>query len=374
MKTLHFYILKQVIVSLLISVAVFSLILLLGRIVKEIILLLMEGKASGWVIAQAIALIMPNILVYALPFGMLASCILIFGRFSVDQELTAVRAGGISLLSLSSPIILFSLLLTGVCWWLNSQIAPNTKSDYKVLLSRAASEGNTSILSEKQFNYLGSYDIYVYEIEGRKLKDVRIHQRKDGKVHLNLSAEEGHFEIDRENELLNFTLYDVFAIRIEDTTSVAILNEYSGSIPIKLNAGRSGKSKLSELTVFELIKAKRDMESKLGEASYSPEEADDPDNLLMPILVQMNEQSTLSFACFSFTLVGIPLGIRAHRRETSTGMALSIVLVLFYFGLIIVAKTLERHAEWYPHLLIWLPNFVFQASGAVLLWRANRGW
>ncbi len=61
-------------------------------------------------------------------------------------------------------------------------------------------------------------------------------------------------------------------------------------------------------------------------------------------LMEAHQRVAGAVACLAFTLIGIPLGIKTSRRETSVGMALSIGLALSFYFMMILANTLKRAA------------------------------
>lgn len=154
----------------------------------------------------------------------------------------------------------------------------------------------------------------------------------------------------------NLTRPSAFEVKISDMTCGQLWDELH-DWEARLNAPPPGRY----FTAEQLRARRRELERLMGDPTT-------------PIRFQIHQQIAFSFACFGFTLVGIPLGIRMHRRETNVGIGVALLLVAVYYSFIVLAQSVDTKAEYAPHLIVWLPNFIFQAVGAVLLWRANRGW
>ena len=72
------------------------------------------------------------------------------------------------------------------------------------------------------------------------------------------------------------------------------------------------------------------------------------------------------------TELGVPLGIKVSRRETSANLGLALALAMGYYFLTIAVGWLDKHPELRPDLLMWLPNLVFLGVGVWLFWRIDR--
>jgi lipopolysaccharide export system permease protein len=389
-KTLHGYLLRQVIATMLMTSVVFTFVMLLVNVLREILPLLVSRQVSLELVVKAFALLIPFVWIFALPMGMLTATLLVFGRFSADQELTAARAGGVSLISLITPVLILSLVLCAVSAVVNMEVAPRCRVAYLQLRDQLRA-GAVSRLQLPEGRYIKNFPGYIIFIEKNRkndLQNILIWKFTDEtNLEESIRAPRGRMESDPTNQLVLLRLYDATMDRVADQQTgsmsmgeVQITFDFS-----KTNRAAFKKPSISDMTFeqlrVELHELERAANVALPQGKPSTEDLQSKRRALRqnlkelgePARVQLHRQVAFSFACFGFTMVGIPLGIRVHRRETNIGIAIALVLVAVYYSLIIVGDALNTRPELAPHLLMWAPNFLFQAVGAVLLWRANRG-
>ena len=391
MKTLHLYLTRQVLVTLLMTVVVFTFVLMLGNVLKEVLGLLVNRQADLLMVIQALGLLIPYVLVFALPMGMLTAALLVFGRFSADNELTAVRASGVSLLSLVTPVLLLSMALSGLAAIINLELAPRCRIAYKGLLYKVGLAKTLGVIPER--TYIKDLDtnciVYVSKVEGARLEDVQIYQLRDNKVESYNRADRGLVQFNPTNNTITVVLANTYSVTVGEGQQIPQPIPL-GTVEFAFTNAptRAGRQRidLSDMTFSQLRAELRYLERRLDAVepmnNKSIEELRDRMkrmksqrrfDLTLPVRVQLHRQVSFSFACVAFTLLGIPLGIRAHRRETTFGIAAALILVVVYYSFFILGQSLETRPDLAPHLILWLPNFIFQAVGIVLLWRANRG-
>lgn len=182
MKILDRYIARQLLGVTALGVMALSALLLLGNLFKELRPLLVENKAPISIVLEFIFQVIPFSLMFSIPWGFLTAVLLVYGRLASDNELTSMRMSGMSLWRLSAPAIAIGIALSGLCYWINIDIAPRAKQSISELLIKAASINPKGLLNEGQaITKLDNLEIYIDKRVDDVIHGMHIYQKADDK-------------------------------------------------------------------------------------------------------------------------------------------------------------------------------------------------
>jgi lipopolysaccharide export system permease protein len=374
MRTLNRYIVLDYLVIFLAALGLITFVMTVGAMVKAVDL--MARGISASLILKFFFQNIPYILSFSMPISTLFAALLLFGRLSMDSEISAMKSCGISLWRLAAPLILLSIFFSGICIYINSEVAPVAKYANKELLRTAGVEEPINLLEEGRFirDFPGLM-IYVGRKNGTVVKDVVAYELdKTGGVKRSVRAKQGDIVADNASRLLTVKLYDV---RIEmpdvkdphDVSKTTYVN--AQYYPLKLDfekmlKGHATVKKRSHMKMGQLIDRIRNVERDFPMLSAA-------DRLVEKtrLVVEANQRVSIAIGCFSFMLIGIPLGVKSHRKETSIGMVISLGIVFAYYSFIVLAKSLADYPWLHPNLILWLPMLLAQFLGLWLIKRSS---
>lgn len=368
-RVLNRYIGWDFLKSFLLTVLVLTFVMYIGTVVKAIDY--MTRGVSGLLIMRIFAIQIPFTLTFVIPMSVLTTVLLHFGRLSADGEITAMKASGISLWQIASPVLLISALLSGLCLYINSEVAPASHYARRQLTHDLGDEDPLALLSEGTFvDDFPGVKIYCGKKDGHRIEDLIFIKFDDeaGAAEFELKAKVGIATYDATNRMMRIDLQQVRISEFDPATGAAARTLSADSYPLQLNLdsilSRRGKvrKKPSDMGFIELVMAIRNIRQvfpDILEPHVAPMRA--------KMAVDATQRVALSLACFSFAVLGIPLGIQSSRRESSVGIGLALVVFFLFYMFIIVANALVDKPEWRSDLLPWIPVLGAQAGGAWLM-------
>ncbi len=361
MRTLNQYIGRSFTSSFLLTVLVLTFVMSLGSLFR-----ITDMLARGvplLLIGQFFLWSMPALLVFTIPVSVLTAVLLVFGRLSHDGELTAMKACGVSLWQTARSPLIAACLLTAICLGMNFEVAPRIEQQQRGLMEQMRADVMLSLLEEGQFVPMSpGVSVYIWRKKGPQLQNVVIMEQSKGQPR-RIEARSGTVAVTPDGKFFQLELKDVKITPFLDGKSASGFSEYwPVRIPIQAKA-RTMKSSPSSLTAdalsAELIR-------------LNPRTGSQPDPLEhLRMKVEVSTRIVMALGCLAFVFIGIPLGIRNPRRESSISIGLSLLLAFIFYLFIIVALTLARRPEFSPHLFVWFPIPVSVMLGAWLIRRMN---
>lgn len=202
------YVLKEHVGPFLFAFAIITSMLVLNFVLQAMPYIVGKGITFR-IIIEYISYNLAWIVVMVVPMSVLVSTIMAFGRMASDNEIAALKAGGVSFLSLLLPIVLATLLLTVGLVEFNDKILP--VANHKARILKKSIQRKRPTLSIEPGVFVEGIDNFSMIVDnkdvlGDVVYGVTIIDRTQKDMVRTISAERGTIRIDEGDETMNVML------------------------------------------------------------------------------------------------------------------------------------------------------------------------
>jgi len=320
---------------------------------------------------------LPETLQWSMPLALLVSSVLVFSRMSADSEIAAMRACGVNLLSVMKWPVLFAFACTVLGFWVNNEIVPRGHQVRRSLKTRVSVQAGLSVLEPgRVIDDFPKIKLYFGSKEGNWVHDLVVLDYSNPKVDRMITAEKAL--IVQSGSDVDMELYQMTVDPVDDKCqTMARANRFVYTLKDAIR-GTQYRRRMKDFGFFELLRDIRACAEK-GRCSASGSEKSGGGKSEAARLemsrrdmcerqVELSKRFVFALASVCFVLVGIPLGIRSQRKESSVGMAISLAVSLGYYLLVILMLSAAKYYRMHPEWLIFLPV----AACLALAWRFTR--
>ena len=392
MKTIERYVFGAFLTSFFLAFLVLSFVLTVGLMV-QIVGYMLQGIPVD-LVARFAFVSFPETMQWTIPIALLVSSILVFSRMSADSEVAAMRACGVNLLTVTRWPLLFAVVCTALGVFVNNEIVPRGHQVRRDLTRRISVGAGLELLEPgRVIDDFPKVKIYFEEKEGNWLKDLIVLDFSNPKVDRMVTAAKALVTSEGRDVVLDLHGMTVDPLD-ERNPGMARAARFQYRVKDALK-DRTYKRKVKDFRFLEMMdqirEAKSDVKNPEAAAARKAKErlekADGRDRTekkdsvakelklgkkvfkrrLSELRTEFQKRMVFAFASICFVLVGIPLGIRAQRKESSIGMAIALVVALGYYLVVILMTSMDKSYAVRPDLLIWLPVVLCAALAGYLI-------
>jgi lipopolysaccharide export system permease protein len=380
------YVLIELIRVFLLALLAITCIFVLAGVVQEAA---QQGLGPEHLL-DIVPLLLPGTLPFTVPATMLFAVSVVYGRLAHDNELTAVKAAGISLRLMLLPALLLGGALSVGIYLMYREFIPHT---HHRLRTTVTVEFEKYIYARLKRDLCFNEPkvplaIWVKEVQGRVLIGPTFKKRDaSGRDEIVGQAQEAELEV-------NLARGEILAHLIQGQIVKDGNMKYSfarESIPVPLPNQRENRqvrarersdaeiiarrkaARQELMEALEKLAAAREQSPQLGDHVIPPEvhwrfRIDMLRRELGELNVELAMRPAMSLGCFCFVLIGCPIAIWFQRRDyLSNFVTCFLPIVLVNYPLMMLAIHLGKDGRLDPDIGVWIGNVVLATTGLVLL-------
>jgi lipopolysaccharide export system permease protein len=426
MKILYRYIFKEHVAPFFFGFFVILFILIMDFILEVLNMVIGKGL-NAFLILQVFVLNLAWMVALAVPMAVLVSTLMAFGRLSQDNEITALKASGVSLYRVILPALVASLLVAFGMVVFNNQVLPEANHKARLLMADIHQKRPTVNLKENVFiNEIPGYHILIKKVDPRSsdIEGITIYDQKDRRLPRTIIAEKGRVEFSPDGNTLILYLFngeihetdekdpnkyrrvsfdkqilyiqDVGDKLVRTTSEYRTDREKSANQMIEDIKGLEANAKNSQaqilkqvnLALSKILEERKSFQSKnlppitkkealeyltknnrniLSQLESEEQNIQSQKRQINSLWVEVHKKYALPAACVVFVLVGAPLGIMARKGGMAVGLGLSLGFFVLYWAFLIGGEELADRQLIPAFWAMWSANILIGGAGIYIL-------
>ncbi|MBF0537316.1 MAG: LptF/LptG family permease [Nitrospirae bacterium] len=344
-KTIDKYILRELLWSLLLSLAAFNVVLMMERILKYSMILSGVG-ASTLDFLEIIMYVQPQLSLLTLPMSFMTAVLFTYGRLNVDSEVVILRAVGMSFKQIAQPV----LILGGVCFLLAGYtsfvLSPASSKTFRNRLVQIIATKSPMAMEQGVF-YTLIKDVVVLVKEKRSdtiLRDIFIYDKRNSKASWVIFAKEGHIDTysdmprdyKEQTRSIRFVLKkgEIFLPSAQTITRLTF-DTYNMTVSLMPEVNFS----VSELTPSELLQRARDKQGQERLQFY----------------IEFHRRCTLPLMVLVLSILSPSLANILGKGGRLAGLSIATTIFVIYYSLLVYCEKLIRNGRLVHFPGAWIP-------------------
>ncbi len=368
------YLLREILVAFMFCLIVF----LLAGMVAGFLPILQRGMEVGMditlILFQVLVNAMPGILVTVLPLAIMIGILLGLGRMAIDNEISAIKAAGISITHLLPPVVFLGFLGVVLGLICTLYLIPVGISKGRVLMQEAMSKRAHAGIEERTFfDGLKGLIIYVEKIDSATggMKRIFIRESSQSKENTTIIAKEGSVQTDPHGKALLLRLYDGTILKEDkDGNSLGVLEFETYLFRYEIDAALLAQSpSMEEMSIADI--RKRVAETTVPKPNDTPEALAYYARVKLFADILIVQRFVHPLACLALALAAFPLGIINMGKSRMNNVSAGLVAVFIYYALVLATERAARSGLSHPLLVLPFPPLLFIIVSVYLVMRLN---
>ena len=351
MRILDRYLLREFVVYLLLGLIGFIVIFVVVDLIEKMDVFL-DHRASWFLVAEYFVNLAPDVVVKVLPVALLLATFLALGQLNKFGELTAMRAGGLSLVRILAPVFLVAGASVLVSLVLGEFVVPAATRARDVIFEERIQHLQRSVPTERaDVTYLGTggrvWLVGLYLVYERRMHDVSLQEFRSGVLARRIDAAEASWDGKR-------WVFSAGYVRRFDggkEQAQAFQRMAVDGLGERPDDFAKPGHRPDEMNYFEL----RRYVERLRASGARVEN----------YLVDLHLKLAFPLICLVVVMIGGAMATRLRMQSAALGFGLAVAISFLYYGLMRAGQALGHNGALPPYVAAWSADAIF---GSFAIW------